>query len=209
MDKRTYRILKLLQQEYPHARIALNFKTPLDLLVATILSAQCTDKRVNLVTEPLFKKYKAARDYAKANPARFEQEIRSTGFFRNKAKSIIGAAKVIVEKFKGKVPDTMEGLLQLPGVARKTATVILFNAFHKIEGITVDTHVSRLAQRLGLSNNKNPVKIEQDLMQLLPKPIWGKFSYLLIDHGRAVCQAKKPQCDRCVVNKLCPSAFKV
>jgi endonuclease-3 len=209
MDKRTARTLKLLQKEYPRARTALNFVTPLDLLVATILSAQCTDKRVNLVTESLFKKYKTAQDYARAQRSTFEQEIRSTGFFRNKAKSILGTAKIIADKFKGKVPDTMEELLTLPGVARKTATVILFNAFHKIEGITVDTHVSRLAQRLGFSQNKNPVKIERDLMRLLPKPLWGKFSYLLIEHGRNICAAKKPLCDRCVVNKLCPSAFKV
>jgi len=205
MDKRTAKIVALLKEEYPHAKIALYFKTPLDLLVATILSAQCTDKRVNLVTESLFKKYKTAKDYAKANLSEFQSDIRSTGFFRNKAKNIINAAKTIVEKHGGQVPDSMEGLLTLPGVARKTATVILFNAFHKIEGITVDTHVIRLSQRLGLSKNSNPVKIEQDLMQILPKPLWGRFAYLLIEHGRKACIAKKPLCPQCVVKALCPS----
>jgi len=205
MDKRTAKIVALLKEEYPHAKIALNFKTPLDLMVATILSAQCTDKRVNLVTESLFKKYKTAKDYARANLAEFQSEIRSTGFFRNKAKNIINAAKTIVEKHDSQVPDSMEGLLTLPGVARKTATVILFNAFHKIEGITVDTHVIRLSQRLGLSKNSNPVKIEQDLMQILPKSLWGRFAYLIIEHGRKVCIAKKPLCPQCVVKALCPS----
>lgn len=205
MDKRTAQIISILKKEYPKARIALNFKTPMDLLVATILSAQCTDKRVNLVTDSLFLKYRIPADYAKANPKVFEQEIRSTGFFRNKAKSIINAAKAIEEKNNGKVPDSMEELIKLPGVARKTASVVLFNAFHKIEGITVDTHVIRLSQRLGLSKNKDPKKIEQDLMGLLPKPIWGRFAYWIIEHGRKVCVAKKPLCPQCVISKLCPS----
>lgn len=205
MDKRTAKIVELLKKKYPHAKIALNFKTPLDLLVATILSAQCTDKRVNLVTEGLFKKYKTPKDYVKADRAKFEQEIRSTGFFRNKTKSILGAARMIVDKYHGRVPDNMEEMLTLPGVARKTATVILFNAFHKIEGITVDTHVIRLSERLGLSKNKDPKKIEQDLMAELPRPLWGKFAYLIIEHGRNVCIAKKPLCPQCVVKRLCPS----
>ena len=205
MDKRTVKIIALLKEEYPDAKTALNFKTPLDILVATILSAQCTDKRVNLVTESLFKKYRAAQDYAEANPAKFEQEIRSTGFFRNKTKNIIAAAKAIVKDYHGKVPDSMEELIKLPGVARKTATVVLFNAFHKIEGITVDTHVIRLSQRLGLSKNNDPKKIEQDLMMLLPNPIWGRFAYWIIEHGRKVCIAKKPLCPQCVLKKLCPS----
>ena len=205
MDKRTAQIIDLLKKKYPGAKTALNFKTSLDILVATILSAQCTDKRVNMVTESLFKKYKTAQDYAKANPAKFEQEIRSTGFYKNKTKSIIAAAKAIVEKYNGKVPDTMEELITLSGVARKTATVVLFNAFHKIEGITVDTHVIRLSQRLGLSKNTDAVKIEQDLMKIIPKSLWGKFAYWLIDHGRNICIAKKPLCPRCRLKKLCPS----
>jgi len=202
-------IIRILQKEYPRAKIALDFKTPLELFVATVLSAQCTDKRVNLVTPALFKKYKTSADYARADRSVFEQEIRSTGFFRNKTKNILAAAKLMVEKYQGRVPDTMEVMLTLPGVARKTATVILFNAFHKIEGITVDTHVIRLSQRLGLSKNTNPVKIEQDLMKLVPHPLWGKFSYWIIEHGRKVCQAKKPDCEHCVLNKVCPSAFKI
>lgn len=202
---RTSRLIELLKKEYPKASIALNFKTPIDLLVATILSAQCTDKRVNLTTETLFKKYKTAKDYAEADPKTFEGEIRSTGFFRNKAKSIIGSAKMILKGFHGKVPDTIEELLKLPGVARKTATVVLFNAFSKIEGITVDTHVIRLSQRLGLTKNTDPKKIEQDLMQLIPKPLWGKFAYWLIEHGRNICNAKKPLCPQCFLKNLCPS----
>jgi len=204
-QERTAKIIGILKKEYPDARIALNFKTPIDLLVATILSAQCTDKKVNQVTEPLFKKYKAVKDYAGANPHIFEQEIRSTGFFRNKTKSIIAAAKMIVEKYNGRVPDSMEELIKLPGVARKTASVVLFNAFNKIEGITVDTHVIRLSQRLGLSKNKDAVKIERDLMETVPKPLWGKFAYWIIAHGRAICNAKKPLCPQCVLKKLCPS----
>ena len=199
------KIIEILKKEYPNARIALNFKTPLDLLVATILSAQCTDKKVNQVTEPLFKKYHTAKDYASANPKAFEQEIRSTGFFRNKTKSIINASKAILHDHGGKVPDSMEQLITLPGVARKTASVVLFNAFHKIEGITVDTHVIRLSQRLGLTENDNAVKIEQDLMKIVPKPLWGKFAYWIIEHGRNVCIAKKPLCPDCVLLKLCPS----
>ncbi|MFA4966856.1 MAG: endonuclease III [Candidatus Margulisiibacteriota bacterium] len=205
MVKRSDQIIKILGKEYPGARIALNFKTPLDLLVATILSAQCTDKRVNLITDFLFKKYKTAKDYASADPKTFEQEIRSAGFYRNKTKSIIGAAKAIVNDHSGKVPDSMEELITLPGVARKTASVVLFNAFQKIEGITVDTHVIRLSQRLGLTENKDAVKIEQDLMKIIPKPLWGKFAYWIIDHGRKICIAKKPLCPDCVLKKLCPS----
>ena len=197
-------IYKTLQRAYPRARTALNFKTPLDLLVATILSAQCTDKRINLVTAELFKKYKTAKDYAKINPQKFEKEIRSTGFYKAKSKNIVNAARMIVKDFKGEVPNNMEDLLKLSGVARKTATVVLFNAFHKIEGITCDTHVIRLSQRLGLSKQKNAVKIEQDLMKLFPKKDWGKLSYLLIDHGRLICSAKKSKCSECVVKKLCP-----
>lgn len=205
MPKNIEKLILLLRGEYNRSKIALNFKTPIDLLVATILSAQCTDKRVNMVTEELFKKYKTARDYANANPSTFEKEIRSTGFFRNKAKNVISAAKMVEKDFKGFVPDNMEDLLKLPGVARKTATVVLFNAFHKIEGITVDTHVIRLSQRLGISQNSDPVKIEQDLMKIVSHELWGKFAYWLVDHGRKVCIARKPLCPQCVLKDLCPS----
>jgi len=199
------KILALLKKTYPNAKIALLFSNPMELLVATVLSAQCTDKRVNIVTESLFKKYKNAKDYAKANMKTLEQEIRSTGFYRNKAKNIIGAAQKIIKDFGGKMPNSMEDLLKLPGVARKTANIIIFNAFNKTEGIAVDTHVRRLSQRLGLTKNKDPEKIEKDLMKLIPKKEWGRFSYLLIDHGRAVCDAKNPKCPECVLKTLCPS----
>ena len=199
------KIVPLLKKEYPKAKIALNFSNPLEILVATVLSAQCTDERVNMVTKSLFKKYRKVQDYAKANLKTFEQEIRSTGFYRNKAKNIISTAQKIVKDFNGKMPDTMDRLLQLPGVARKTANIVLFNGFGKVEGIAVDTHVRRLSQRLGLTNNQDPEKIEQDLMKQLDKKEWGKFSYLLIDHGRKICDAKKPKCLECILQKLCPS----
>jgi len=201
MDK----ILSLLKKEYPKAKIALNFNNPLEILVATVLSAQCTDARVNIVTKSLFKKYRKVQDYAKANLKTFEQEIRSTGFYRNKAKNIISTAQKIVKDFNSKLPDSMDKLIQLPGVARKTANIVLFNGFGKVEGIAVDTHVQRLSQRLGLTKNQDPQKIEQDLMKILDKKEWGKFSYLLIDHGRKVCDAKKPKCLECILQKLCPS----
>ena len=199
------KILPLLKKEYPEAKIALNFSNPLEILVATVLSAQCTDARVNIVTKSLFKKYRKVQDYAKANLKTFEQEIRSTGFYRNKAKNIISTAQKIVKDFGGKLPDSMDKLLQLPGVARKTANIVLFNGFGKVDGIAVDTHVRRLSQRLGLTKNQDPEKIEQDLMKILDKKEWGKFSYLLIDHGRKVCDAKKPKCLECILQKLCPS----
>ncbi|HUW22647.1 MAG TPA: endonuclease III [bacterium] len=199
------KILLLLKKEYPKTKIALNFSTPLEILVATVLSAQCTDARVNIVTKSLFKKYRKVQDYAKANLKTFEQEIRSTGFYRNKAKNIISTAQKIVKDFNSKLPDSMDKLIQLPGVARKTANIVLFNGFGKVEGIAVDTHVRRLSQRLGLTKNQDPQKIEQDLMKLLDKKEWGKFSYLLIDHGRKICDAKKPKCLECILRKLCPS----
>ena len=201
MDK----ILPLLKKEYPKAKIVLNFSTPLEILVATVLSAQCTDARVNIVTKSLFKKYRKVQDYAKANLKTFEQEIRSTGFYRNKAKNIISTAQKIIKDFGGKLPDSMDKLLQLPGVARKTANIVLLNGFGKVDGIAVDTHVRRLSQRLGLTKNQDPRKIEQDLMKLLDKKEWGKFCYLLIDHGRKICDAKKPKCLECILQKLCPS----
>ena len=208
IKKRAFEILRILKKEYPEAKIALEYKNPLELLVSTILSAQCTDKRVNIVTKSLFKKYKTAKDYANAVLKEFEQEIRSTGFYHNKAKNIIEACRIIEEKFNGKVPDTMEALIILPGVARKTANIVLSNAYGVIAGIAVDTHVRRISQRLSFTKNDNPDKIEQDLMNLFPKEEWFNINYLLIDHGRKICQAKKPLCPECPVNKLCPSAKK-
>jgi endonuclease-3 len=196
-------IIRRLKKEYPKAKIALNFKTPIDLLVATILSAQCTDERVNKVTAHLFKKYKTPADYADADIKLFEQEIRTTGFYRNKAKNIISACKKIVSDYQGKVPQKMEELLKLPGVARKTANIVLANAYDVVVGIPVDTHVRRLSQRLGITQNIDPEKIEQDLLKLVPKNEWKKFPYLLIDHGRAVCNAKKPLCEKCLLKDLC------
>jgi len=204
-DNRARRVLLTLKKAYPGAKIALRFYDPLELLVSTILSAQCTDKRVNIVTESLFKKYKKVEDYAKANVKTFEKEIRSTGFYKNKAKNIIAASQKIIKEFRGKVPDDMEGLLTLPGVARKTANIVLANGYGRIEGIAVDTHVKRLSQRLGFTRNRDPVKIEQDLMKLFPKKDWFFINYVLIEHGRKVCDARKPLCPQCAVANACPS----
>ena len=199
-------LIKRLRDEYPDARIVLNYSNTLELLVSVILSAQCTDKKVNEVTATLFKKYKDVNDYANAPLEEFEQDIRPTGFYRNKAKNIKGAAAMIIERFGGEVPSTMQELIQLPGVARKTANIVLGNAFNIVEGIAVDTHVKRLSNRLGLSTNTDPEKIERDLMNSVPKDEWFKLTYLLIEHGRAVCDAKKPKCDICCLNDICPSA---
>lgn len=209
LTKRTAKILAKLKTLYPGARTALRHGDPLQMLVATILSAQCTDVRVNMVTEVLFQKYRTAEDYARARQATLERDVHSTGFYHNKAKNIRAAAAMIVEKFGGRVPETMDELLTLPGVARKTANCVLESAFGICEGITVDTHVIRLSGRLGLSRQKNPTKIEQDLMTLAPRKDWGAISHVLILHGRAVCSARKPDCDACAVSSLCPSAFKV
>jgi len=206
--KKVNQIIKILKKEYPKAKIALEFSNPLEILVATILSAQCTDERVNKVTKSLFKKYKTVQDYANADLKKFEQEIKSTGFYRNKAKNIISSAKMIIEKFNGKVPDKMEDLLTLPGVARKTANIVLGNAYGIVEGIAVDTHVRRLSQRLGFTKNDDPVKIEQDLMKIIPKSNWFIISYLLIEHGRKICDARKPNCSECVISDLCPKIIK-
>jgi len=205
---RVLRIIKLLEEEHPDARIALHYGNPLELLIATILSAQCTDERVNILTKTLFKKYRHPEDYANADLNELEQEIRSTGFYHNKAKNIKKCCQMLVEKFDSQVPETMQELLELPGVARKTANVVLSNAYGIIEGIIIDTHVRRLAQRLGLTKNDNPNKIEEDLMKLVPKAQWLRFADLLIFHGRRVCTPKKPKCEACVISKLCPSAFK-
>jgi endonuclease-3 len=207
MDKKTAnKIYNTLKASYPKATTALKHIDAFQLLVATILSAQCTDKRVNMVTKDLFKKYKTAKDYAKAKQASFEKEIRSTGFYKNKAKNIIAASKKIVSDFKGKVPSAMEELTSLPGVARKTANIVLFHGYGKCEGIAVDTHVKRVSARLGLTKNTDPVKIERDLMSLFDKKEWGNISNILISHGREICDARKPLCPECPVQKLCPSA---
>lgn len=203
--QRVKKIWSILKKEYPDAKIALRFVNPLELLVSTILSAQCTDVRVNMVTKDLFKKYKSAGDWAKADLKQIESEIRSTGFFRNKALNIKGACTKIAEQYGGKVPGTMDELLTLPGVGRKTANCVLGDAFG-IPGITCDTHVIRLSRRLGLSENSDPVKLEFDLAEILPKKNWTAFSHLIITHGRNVCMARKPNCPDCPIAKHCPSA---
>lgn len=205
--QRALTILSELKKLYPDATCSLNYATPVQLLVATILSAQCTDERVNKVTPELFTKFPDAPALANADREELENLIRSTGFYRNKAKNIQGACHKIVTQFEGKVPQTMEELLQLPGVARKTANVVLAHGFGIIEGVTVDTHVKRLSKRLGLTKNTEPVKIEQDLMKLLPQPDWENYSIRIIYHGRAVCKARKPNCDECQLALLCPAIF--
>ncbi len=204
---RALKIIELLEKEHPDAKVALHHSSPLELLVATMLSAQSTDETVNKVTKTLFKKYTKPEDYANVDLKELEQDIRSTGFYHNKAKNLQNAAKMLVEKYQSQVPKTMEELVELPGVARKTANIVLTNAYGVIAGIAVDTHVRRLAQRLGLSENDDPNKIEQDLMKIVPKDRWMRITDLLIFHGRRVCTAKKPNCAGCVLNKICPSAF--
>jgi endonuclease-3 len=203
--ERVAQLIEAFREVYPGAHCELDFRTPLELLVATILSAQCTDKRVNMVTPRLFAKYRTAADYARSNPATFEKEIQSTGFFRNKTKSIRAAAAALVERHGGNVPDTMEELHELPGVGRKTANVVLGNAFNKAEGIVVDTHVARLSRRLRLTKNSDPEKIEADLIRLIPREHWTMWSHWLIWHGRRRCFARKPDCSQCEVLRLCPS----
>jgi endonuclease-3 len=203
--ERVAQLVEAFPKIYPDAHCELDFKNPLQLLIATILSAQCTDKRVNLVTPALFAKYRKASDYAKAPPAELETAIKSTGFFRSKTKSIRAATSKIVDCYGGKVPDTMEELHGLPGVGRKTANVVLGNAFHKNEGVVVDTHVIRLSQRLGLTRQTDPEKIEQDLMRLVPRKDWTLWSHWLIWHGRRRCFARKPDCRQCEILRLCPS----
>jgi endonuclease III len=206
---RAQKIYERLQSAYPDARCALNFKTPLQLLVATILSAQSTDKTVNTVTPALFRKYRTAKQFAEGNIQELEKMIHSTGFFRNKAKSVQGACRLIAEAHTGIVPQDMDELLKLPGVARKTANVVLGVAFEKAEGVVVDTHVQRLSRRLNFTKETRPEKIEEDLMKLFPREKWIHLSHLLIHHGRALCQARKPKCMECPVEDLCTSADKV
>jgi endonuclease-3 len=203
---RLRRIIAGLKRAYPDAHCELNFTSPLELIIATILSAQCTDKRVNLVTAELFKRYRTARDYAEAPPAELEQAIKTTGFYRNKARNIQDCCRKLVELHRGEVPRTMEELTHLGGVGRKTANVVLGNAFGLNEGVVVDTHVARLSQRLGLTRQKDPVKIEQDLMKLVPRDDWTLFSHWLIWHGRRRCAARKPDCANCEIRAFCPSA---
>ena len=203
--ERVTELVRVLPKVYPNAHTELNFKKPLELLIATILSAQCTDKRVNLVTPALFERYRTAADYANAPAAELEKAIQSTGFFRNKTKSIRAATSTIVNKHNGKVPDTMAELRELPGVGRKTANVVLGNAFHKDEGIVVDTHVVRLSRRLRLTKHDDPEKIERELMKLVPREHWTNWSHWLIWHGRRRCYARKPDCAHCEVFRLCPS----
>jgi endonuclease III len=203
--ERAGQIVAELRQLYPDAKCSLDFTTPLELLVATMLSAQCTDERVNQVTKTLFQKYRSPQDYANADPETLEQDVKQTGFYRNKAKHIREAAQMIVERYDGAVPQTMEELIALPGVARKTANVVMGNAFGVVEGVVVDTHVGRLARRLGLTESDDPVKVEQDLMALLPQRDWLDLSHMLIMHGRATCQARKPLCSACTLAPLCPT----
>ena len=205
-QKRIGKIIERLERTYPDATCSLNFRNPLELLVATILSAQCTDALVNTVTAELFKKYRTAADYARADPAQLERDVSKVNFYRNKAKSIKLACQAIVERFGGKVPNRMEDLLTLHGVARKTANVVLGNAFGVQAGIVVDTHVMRLSQRMGLTEQTDRDKIEQDLMRLVPQSTWTRFSHLMIEHGRKICKAPTPRCSECPIGKsLCPS----
>jgi endonuclease-3 len=204
---RIQKIIELLEKKHADAKIALHFKNPLELLVATILSAQATDEQINALTPKLFQKYRSAKDYANADLTELEQDIKSSGFYHNKAKNLKNSAKMIVEKYNSKVPKTMQELVELPGVARKTSNIVLFNAYGIVAGIAVDTHVRRLAQRLGLTENTNQDKIEKDLMNIVPKDKWMRITDLLIFHGRRVCKARKPLCDACILNKICPSAF--
>jgi len=204
---RALKIIELLEKEHPDAKIALHYSNPLELLVATMLSAQSIDETINKVTKTLFKKYTKPADYANSDLKELERDIRSTGFYHNKAKNLKNSAKMLVEKYNSKVPETMEELTKLPGVARKTANIVLNNAYGVIAGVAVDTHVRRLAQRIGLTENKDPNKIEKDLMSIVPKDKWMRITDLLIFHGRRVCTAKKPNCAGCALSKICPSAF--
>lgn len=205
--ERALKIIEILKKEYPAPRTALRFSNPFELLIATILSARCTDKQVNRVTEGLFRKYKTPEDYAKVDVRELEEDLHSLGLYRSKARNIKKACSMLVEKYSSKVPRCMDDLVALPGVARKTANVVLSNAFNMLEGIAVDTHVSRLARRLGLTGNSRPENIEADLMAITPRNEWSNLSHLLIFHGRTVCKARKPKCEICVLRGLCPSAF--
>ena len=205
--ERAQRVIELLGKEYSEAKIALHYSNPLELLIATILSAQATDEQINKITPKLFKKYRKAEDYANVDLTELEQDIKSSGFYRNKARNIKNCCRMLVEKYNSQVPRTMAELLELPGVARKTANIVLANAYGVVEGIAVDTHVRRVAQRLGIGDHDDPAKIELDLIKIVPKDKWMRITDLLIFHGRQVCTAKKPNCAGCVLNKICPCAF--
>jgi endonuclease III len=207
LKQRTREIIRRLKRAYPDAKCSLNHTNPFELLVATILSAQCTDERVNIVTADLFRKYRKPEDYLKVSPRELEKDIQSTGFFRNKTKSIQGSSKMLMEDYGGRVPQTMDELLELPGVARKTANVVLGNAFDIKAGVVVDTHVTRLSHRLDLSQEKDPTKIEQDLINIIPRKDWVIFPHLLIGHGRKICRARNPLCAECPIEKYCPSSY--
>jgi endonuclease III len=207
IEDRAPEIIRILSETYPDAKVALRFSNPLEMLVATILSAQCTDEKVNEVTSTLFQKYRTAEDYLEVPEDELKADIKPTGFFNQKATSIREACRRIVEVYDGRVPDTMEDLVTLRGVARKTANIVLGNAYGKVEGIAVDTHVKRLANRLGFSAESDPDKIEQDLMRRIPRDRWFDFTYVLIDHGRAICVARRPKCEVCPVNHLCPASL--
>jgi endonuclease-3 len=204
--ERAAEIYRRLQEHYPNAHCALDFKTPFQLLVATILSAQCTDKRVNMVTPALFKRYRTPAAMSEAKPEELEEMIKSTGFFRNKTKSLLAMSRAVAEQHGGRVPDTMEELVKLPGVGRKTANVLLGNAYDKNEGVVVDTHVGRVSGRLGLTKETDPVKVEQDLVKLFPREQWTMLAHLLIEHGRQICEARRPKCEICFLNDICPSS---
>jgi endonuclease-3 len=207
LKQRVRKIIRLLKRAYPDAKCSLNHSNAFELLIATILSAQCTDARVNIVTENLFRKYRKPEDYLKVSTNELQQDIRTTGFFRNKTTSIQGTARALTEQYGGAVPQTMDELLEFPGVARKTANVVLGNAFGVHAGVVVDTHVTRLSHRLGLSQEKTAEKIEQDLIAIVPKKEWVIFPHLFIAHGRAICKARSPLCEECMVEKLCPSSY--
>ena len=207
LKTRTRAVIRRLKRAYPGAKCSLNHSNPFELLVATILSAQCTDERVNIVTADLFRKYRHPEDYLKVPPRELEKDIQSTGFFRNKTRSLQGTAKVLTEQYNGEVPHTMDELLELPGVARKTANVVLGNAFDIHAGVVVDTHVTRLSHRLGFTQQKTAEKIEQDLIPIVPKKDWVIFPHLMIYHGRKICKARNPLCAECTVEKQCPSSY--
>jgi endonuclease-3 len=206
LPERAREIYDRLVEHYPDAHCALDFKSPFQLLIATILSAQCTDKRVNMVTPALFKRYRTPAALAVAKPEELEEMIKSTGFFRNKTKSLLGMSNAVAERHGGKIPDTMDELVKLPGVGRKTANVVLGNAYDKNEGVVVDTHVGRVSKRLGLTRQTDPVKVEQDLMKLFPNDRWTMLSHLLIEHGRRICEARRPKCESCFLSDICPSS---
>jgi endonuclease III len=207
IEERAPEIIRILSGTYPDAKVALRFSNPLEMLVATILSAQCTDEKVNEVTATLFRKYRSPEDYLRVPEDELKEDIRPTGFYNQKAAAIRGACQRVVEVYGGKIPDTMEDLITLRGVARKTANIVLGNAFGKVEGIAVDTHVKRVANRLGFTAESDPDKVEQDLMRLIPRERWFDFNYVLIDHGRAICAARRPRCEVCPVSHLCPSSL--